>query len=125
MRLATVQALTKLRAGDAVKPLIERLADEELRRVRNEIARALFTTTGGNLYDDLEQALLDPEVDTLLLLSDGVPGAGRYTSTGDILRAIRRVNQTRRVVIHCVSLGRDSDLLRRLAAENGGTYVWR
>lgn len=266
VRLATVQALSRLRSGDAVKPLIDRLADEDLQRIRNEIASALFLATGVNLYDEhalwtqwwddhggafavpqeiprlpdaaaggtaasfygipidsdrvtfvidqsgsmsaadtsgvtrdesgpapnrldaavrevlralaqldekayanvvlfhttiqpwkdelvrmskkarrdlsehllkqrptggtnlydgLEQALLDPEVDTVLLLSDGVPGSGKYTSTNDILRAIRRVNQTRRIVIHCVSLGRDSDLLQKLAAENGGKYTRR
>jgi hypothetical protein len=82
-------------------------------------------TGGTNLYDGLEQALEDPNVDTIMLLSDGVPGAGRFVSTGAILREVRRRNQTRRIAIHCVSLGRDSDLLKRLAAENGGRYVRR
>jgi HEAT repeat protein len=80
---------------------------------------------GTNLFDGLELALQDAEVDTVVLLSDGSPGAGRYVSTEDILRAVGRVNQTRRIAIHCVSLGRDSELLRRLAAENGGRYVRR
>ena len=96
-------------------------------------SRAALTThllrqkpTGGtNLYDGLEEALIDREVDTILLLSDGIPVGGRYVSTPDILRAIRRLNQTRRVVIHCVSLGRDSPLLRSLAEEHGGQYVRR
>ena len=98
------------------------------KRRRAELSKHLLKQRpigGTNLYDGLEQALMDPEVDTVLLLSDGVPGAGKYTATDDILRAIRRVNQTRRIVIHCVSLGRDSDLLRRLAAENGGRYARR
>ena len=43
----------------------------------------------------------------------------------DIVREIGKVNQLRRIVIHCVSLGRDSTLLKRLASENGGRYVRR
>ena len=80
---------------------------------------------GTNLYDGLEKSLMDGNVDTVMLLSDGAPGAGRYVATPDILRAVRRLNQTRRIAIHCVSLGRDSELLRRLARENGGKYVRR
>lgn len=82
-------------------------------------------TGGTNLYDGLELALSDPDVDTVMLLSDGVPGAGRYVATDDILRAVKRLNQTRRIAIHCVSLGRDSELMERLAKENGGVYVRR
>ena len=64
-------------------------------------------------------------MDTILFLSDGVPGAGRYIATNDILRGVKRLNQTRRIAIHCVSIGTDSDLLRKLAAANGGQYVRR
>ncbi len=80
---------------------------------------------GTNLYDGLELALADKNVDTIFLLSDGSPSGGRYTSTRDILREAGRRNQTRRVAIHCVSVGTDSDLLRKLAAANGGKYVRR
>ena len=82
-------------------------------------------TGGTNIYDPLEAALTDDHVDTILLLSDGVPGSGKYVATEDILRGVRRLNQTRRIAIHCVSLGMDSALLKRLAAENGGRYVRR
>jgi len=78
-----------------------------------------------NLYDALDLALLDPSVDTILLLSDGAPSAGRYIEGDEILRAVRRRNQTRRVAIHTVSVGTDSRLLRDLAAQNGGTYARR
>jgi len=78
-----------------------------------------------NLHDALDLALADPAVDTVLLLSDGAPSAGRYEGTDEILRAVRRKNQTRRIAIHAVSLGTDSALLRRLAAENGGSYLRR
>jgi len=80
---------------------------------------------GTNLYDGLELALMDPDVDTIILLSDGMPGGGKYTGTQDILRAVERINQTRRITIHCVSLGRDSALLEQLAAQHGGRYVRR
>jgi len=82
-------------------------------------------TGGTNLYDGLELALRAPEVDTIFLLSDGVPGSGKYVATRDILRAVRRENQTRRIAIHCISIGMDSDLMRRIAKENGGRYVRR
>ncbi len=78
-----------------------------------------------NLYDALDFALADAAVDTVLLLSDGAPSAGKYEGTDEILRAVRRRNQTRRIAIHAVSLGTDSQLLRRLAAENGGSYLRR
>ena len=82
-------------------------------------------TGGTNLYDGLELALLDKEVDTIFLLSDGSPGSGKYVATGDILRAAGRLNQARRIAIHCVSVGTSSDLLKKLAAANGGEYVQR
>ena len=80
---------------------------------------------GTNLYDGLELALADKNVDTIFLLSDGVPTGGKYVSTPNILRAVGKRNQTRRIAIHCVSVGTDSDLLRKLAAANGGKYVRR
>jgi len=80
---------------------------------------------GTNLYDGLELALQAKDVDTVFLLSDGVPGSGKYVATPDILRAVRRENQTRRVAIHCVSIGMDSELLRLIAEQNGGRYVRR
>ena len=98
------------------------------RKNRSALRRHLEkqTPTGGtNLYDALEQALQTKDVDTVFLLSDGVPGAGKHIATPDILRAVRRLNQTRKVAIHCVSIGVDSDLLRRLAKAHGGRYVRR
>jgi HEAT repeat protein len=78
-----------------------------------------------NLYGGLEKALADPGVDTLVLLSDGYPNEGTWTSADDILDAVGRLNATRRIRIHCVAFGYESDLLRRLAKENSGIYVRR
>ena len=82
-------------------------------------------TGGTNLYDGLELALKHRDVDTIFLLSDGAPGSGKFTATADILREVGRLNQTRRIAIHCVSVGTESDLLKKLAAANGGRYVRR
>jgi HEAT repeat protein len=80
---------------------------------------------GTNLYDGLEMALLMDGVDTIYLLSDGCPGSGKYVETEAILHAVQRLNRTRMITINCVSLGWSSDLLKRLAKQNGGSYAER
>jgi len=95
---------------------------------RDDLRRHLLKqrpTGGTNLYDGLELALLEEDVDTIFVLSDGMPGAGKYVAKDDILRAVRRLNQTKRVAIHTVSIGMDADLMKQLAAQNGGRYVRR
>ena len=64
----------------------------------------------------------DPDVDTIYLLSDGAPSAGKHTAPGEILREIRRKNRSRQIAINTISLGR-SDLMKKLAEQNGGVYV--
>ena len=52
----------------------------------------------------------------------GEPTAGRIVDREQIVEEIVRQNRTRQVVVHCIGLGIDSDLLRQLAAATGGTY---
>ena len=78
-----------------------------------------------NLFGGLWRAFADETVDTIFVLSDGAPNEGTYTHPEAILREIRGLNATRRVAIHAVSIGRDSDLLKRLAEESDGTYARR
>ena len=75
-----------------------------------------------NIFDALELAYKDPEVDTIYLLTDGQPTAGRFVSVEDILDEVLRWNRRRQIVIHGISIGTDADLLKRLAQESGGTY---
>jgi HEAT repeat protein len=75
-----------------------------------------------NIYDTLETAFSDSTVDTVFLLSDGEPTDGKYISTEEILRRIRRVNRTRGIVIHTISFGK-SEFMKALAEQNGGRYV--
>jgi HEAT repeat protein len=74
-----------------------------------------------NIYDALEKAFADPDVDTVYLLSDGDPSVGKYTREAEILREVRRMNQARQIIIHTIGLT-SSSFLKKLAAENWGQY---
>jgi len=68
----------------------------------------------------------DPEVDTIYLLSDGVPSYGTVSRDYRVLQEVRRHNCWRRVAIHAilpVSKGTDRKFMRSLAAQNGGIAV--
>lgn len=75
-----------------------------------------------NIYDSLEVAFLHKDVDTIYLLSDGDPTAGKLTDPSDILREIRRLNRLRQIVIHTIAIP-SSPFLKALAEQNGGHYV--
>ena len=78
-----------------------------------------------NLWGGLLVALDDPDVDTVIVLSDGEPTMGEFTKAGDLLRETSLRNRFRRIAISTISLGGDSPFLRELAAQNHGTYVRR
>jgi HEAT repeat protein len=80
---------------------------------------------GTNIFDPLEKALQDPNVDTIYLLSDGGPSAGKFIAPADILREIKKLNATRRIVIHTISFGMKSKFMKDLAKQNGGDYIER
>jgi HEAT repeat protein len=75
-----------------------------------------------NIFDSLEFAFTHKEADTIYLLSDGDPTAGRIIDKEDILREIRKMNRLRQIVIHTISFG-ESPFLKELATQNGGQYV--
>lgn len=91
---------------------------------------------GTNIFDALEEAFTlggigawdknySSKLDAILFLSDGAPSAGRIRDTLKILEEIRRMNKHRKLVIHTVGVGllHDEKFMRKLAAENGGTYT--
>ncbi|HEX6813784.1 MAG TPA: VWA domain-containing protein [Planctomycetota bacterium] len=77
-----------------------------------------------NIFDAVELAFQDPDVDTIYLLTDGQPTTGRLVAVEDILDEVLRWNRQRQIVLHCIGLGIDSDLLKRLAQESGGSYKY-
>ena len=84
--------------------------------------RNLTTELMTNIYDTLELALDDKRVDTIFILTDGRPVGGKYDNPADILREIGGLNRVRGAKIHCISFGRETEFLKRLAAQNGGDY---
>ena len=82
----------------------------------------ITTGSGTNVFDTLEFALKDKRVDTIYLLTDGLPTRGRLTAPEAILKEIKLLNRTRGVTIHTIAFGAESNLLRQLAEQNGGQY---
>ena len=109
----------RLSGADAVTKalLIEQLKDLEIKSYTN-------------LFDAMETGLrLKP--DEMFVISDGAPNRGRKRFTRDILSELKRLNADGKATIHTVSVvrtvdgGEHVDLLKRVAAENGGQSVQR
>ncbi len=84
-----------------------------------------------NVYDSIEMAFKigNPDentaVDTIFLLTDGMPNKGKYTETGAIIKNVNKMNDVRKVKINTVVLGssrQNAEFLRRLAHENDGNF---
>ena len=97
-------------------------------------AGVLFAQTASSVNADsiassvresaVELAFRDPNVDTIYLLTDGQPSAGRIINVDDLADQVQRWNYSRQIVVHGISVGLDSKLLQRLARESGGQYVY-
>ena len=82
----------------------------------------ITTGSGTNVFDTLEFALKDKRVDTIYLLTDGLPTRGRLTAPEAILKEVKLLNRTRGITIHTIAFGAESNLLQQLAQQNGGQY---
>jgi hypothetical protein len=88
--------------------------------------RKLQAKGGGAIFEGLLAAIRDPEVDTICLLSDGVPSYGTVSRDYRVLQEVRRANRWRRVATHTILLGSkgtDKKFMRSLARQNGGIAV--
>ncbi|MBK7644351.1 MAG: hypothetical protein IPJ19_15120 [Planctomycetes bacterium] len=99
-------------------------AEAEMRAQAKTYIERLGAKGGTNLYDALETAFEDPLVDTIVVLSDGQPSAGKETDPAIIRADVQRWNQVRRIRIHTVSVGTDFEILRWLAKDSGGDHRW-
>lgn len=100
--------------------------------------KGLEASGGTNVYEALEQAfelagegLTDAAkplgVETIFLLTDGKPSAGKITKADKIVEQTTGWNSQKRVVVHTIGLGEDcdADFLKALASRNGGKYIDR
>lgn len=82
-----------------------------------------------NLYDAVARAFQDPEVDTIVLLSDGGASRGTLVARQDILDVLTDMNRYRKIRIDTVQSGArragDRWLMEELAAQTGGATVRR
>ena len=92
------------------------------RREAIDFVQNLSCQWGTNIYDTLEFTLKDRRVDTIYLLSDGRPVGGKYSAPEDIIREIGAINRVRGAKINCISFGRETAFLKKLAAQNQGEY---
>jgi hypothetical protein len=83
----------------------------------------LLAANGGtNVYGALRAAFSDPEVDTIVFLSDGEPSVGEVVDEGAIRARVAEWNAHRGVVIHTVAVGGRQRLMEWLATDSGGTH---
>lgn len=84
-----------------------------------------FELAGQGLSDKSYAAL----VDTIYLMSDGAPNAGKYPNPDDIIRKVKEWNVLSKVIINTVGLGNPTNynpnFLSQLAGMTGGVFVKR
>ncbi len=76
-----------------------------------------------NIYDSLETALYMDGVESIFLLSDGGPSAGKFVEMDEIRRVIKRLNSDLKVRVNTIMIGaggRAFDFMEKLADENDG-----
>lgn len=83
----------------------------------------LGASGGTNIYDALQLAFEDPDVDTIYLLSDGQPTAGEETDPHRIREDVAFWNRHRKVQIHTIAVGDSLELLEWLAEDSGGQHI--
>lgn len=111
--------------SDQARPLREQMVvnDAETLEEMKEEVMDLVASGGTNVYDGLKTAFDDPQIDTIVVLSDGEPTEGQVIDITAIRDLVRDWNEHRGVVIHTVQIGATFDLLRWLAEDHDGETV--
>lgn len=97
--------------------------DDRARKDATEFLMRQRADGGTAVYDALERAFEDPDIDTIYLLSDGDPSVGKVIDPGLIRHEVQQWNAVRKIQINTVSIGQRSRLLRWLAEDSGGKHI--
>jgi|GEM_PF-1173406 len=96
---------------------------------KSSAARFLYSLSADgktDIYDTLVDALaVDPNLEAILLLSDGDPNVGSIVDKPTIVQRITAQNAVRRISINTIGIdaqGAAEEFLKRLAADNFGEY---
>lgn len=116
-----INILTFNKKFEAWQPQLQVLSESGRSRAV-QFVEGLQTSPGTNVFDTLEFALKDKRMDTIYLLTDGLPTDGRIKEPKALCEEIAKQNRQRGVTIHCIAFGAESPLLKDLAAQNGGQY---
>lgn len=109
-------------------PWMTRLVSASARAKKRALGRIEKLTANGatNIWDALQAALGDKGVDTVVLLTDGMPTAAskpKMRNINAIANWFLAKNRARMVLLHVVSIGQSSPQLRAMARLSGGTYT--
>jgi hypothetical protein len=78
---------------------------------------------GTNLYDAVELAFEDKDVDTIFIMSDGEPNLGKESDPVIIREHVKAWNEHRGIVINTIQVAGQFQVLDWLAEDSGGTHV--
>lgn len=109
-----------------VHPFARRMfeLDEDTRREALRFVWDQPLLGGTSIWDALDFALEDPDVEAIYLLTDGEPTSGSITTEAGILRAVREQRELREFEVSCVDVGGEGrKLLEGLVEATGGRLV--
>jgi HEAT repeat protein len=119
MRTSAIKHVAKLKA---LEPPRGRSSGEEM---KTDTWAALMAAFG--LQDEaVPNWKSRAQVDTIFMVTDGVPTKGQITDVNKLVDAITELNRTKGVVIHVITFDKEEGKkLERLALRNGGQCVVR
>lgn len=100
-------------------------ASAELAAEVHKFVVSIGASNTTNISDSLELVIDDLDVDTVYLLTDGAPSAGKRNLGSRIIEWAKRTTRLSRTEINTIGFGakdKDADFLRDLAAAGGGKF---
>lgn len=103
------------------------LASPKNKRKALEFIDSWEPSSSTSTLEAMLMALDTPEVDTIILVSDGsptIPGEGTIAEIPPILDEIRKTNRFRKIAVHTLGFpGAKVSFMRAIAKQNGGVYA--